>query len=261
MEFVDYKCLESLLIDGEELIATEGIGSVISGMVSNFFKMITRFINIVINMFKKLANKLKSKKSTNKVNDKRVEPAKKNPPSDEDAKKVADDIKQRYENSSQYKMHKSQNDEDKKPSIPSSKVLADFKKCINEILQTTGSICSVYEYLTIRKTTTYNIEKSKEYLEWHVDTMREATSKFVSTYNHVSISLTETEKNLFINDLDTATASLQKHKDKLEKLNNDSKNNFTSEENMLYKSAMSAIPVTQNCISDLSNIINRVEIV
>ena len=91
--------------------------------------------------------------------------------------------------------------------------------------------------------------------------MREATSKFVSTYNHLSISLTETEKNLFINDLDTATASLQKHKDKLEKLNNDSKNNFTSEENMLYKSAMSAIPVTQNCISDLSNIINRVEIV
>ena len=24
MEFVDYKCLESLLIEGEELIATEG---------------------------------------------------------------------------------------------------------------------------------------------------------------------------------------------------------------------------------------------
>ena len=30
MEFVDYKCLESLLIEGEDLIATEGLGSAIS---------------------------------------------------------------------------------------------------------------------------------------------------------------------------------------------------------------------------------------
>ena len=25
MEFIDYKCLESLLIEGEEIIATEGV--------------------------------------------------------------------------------------------------------------------------------------------------------------------------------------------------------------------------------------------
>ena len=35
MEFVDYKCLESLLIEGEEMIATEGL---FSKLISKFKK-------------------------------------------------------------------------------------------------------------------------------------------------------------------------------------------------------------------------------
>ena len=37
MEFVDYKCLESLLIEGEEMIATEGIGKVLGSLVKGGF--------------------------------------------------------------------------------------------------------------------------------------------------------------------------------------------------------------------------------
>ena len=33
MEFVDYKCLESLLIEGEDLIATEGIGAAFVSLI------------------------------------------------------------------------------------------------------------------------------------------------------------------------------------------------------------------------------------
>ena len=33
MEFVDYKCLETLLIEGEEIIVTEGIVSAIRGII------------------------------------------------------------------------------------------------------------------------------------------------------------------------------------------------------------------------------------
>ena len=36
MEFVDYKCLESLLIEGEDLIATEGL---FSKLISKFKKL------------------------------------------------------------------------------------------------------------------------------------------------------------------------------------------------------------------------------
>ena len=37
MEFVDYKCLETLLNEGEEIIATEGIGSTVK---TNFKKFV-----------------------------------------------------------------------------------------------------------------------------------------------------------------------------------------------------------------------------
>lgn len=35
MAFVDIKCLESLLVEGEEIIATEGIGS----KIGSFYKI------------------------------------------------------------------------------------------------------------------------------------------------------------------------------------------------------------------------------
>lgn len=137
MEFVDYKCLESLLIEGEDLIATEGIGAAFVSLIKGAFTLIGRVFMAIANIFRNIAIKLKGKKpvkknSNNDLNKNTVhvnepnktkdnnakndsfEPAKKNPPSDEEAKKAADSIKQRYENSEQYKNHKSQSEDARK---------------------------------------------------------------------------------------------------------------------------------------------------
>ena len=129
MEFVDYKCLESLLIEGEELIATEGFIDTVKKKISDFFKLIGRLITKFIGIIKAKYNKGKSSSKFSSEELKKMvivtfepdtiksdtfEPAKKNPPSDEDAKKVADSIKQRYENSTQYKKHKADSEAAKK---------------------------------------------------------------------------------------------------------------------------------------------------
>ena len=54
MEFVDYKCLESLLIEGEDLIATEGLGSAISNAFYALFAAVKKFIGIVITICRTL---------------------------------------------------------------------------------------------------------------------------------------------------------------------------------------------------------------
>ena len=48
LEFVDYKCLESLLIEGEDIIATEGFGSAIINIIKNAFRFIKKFFDIII---------------------------------------------------------------------------------------------------------------------------------------------------------------------------------------------------------------------
>lgn len=54
MKFMDYKCLESLLIEGEDLIATEGIGS----NIKSFFKSIGNTIISIIHKFIGLIGKI-----------------------------------------------------------------------------------------------------------------------------------------------------------------------------------------------------------
>ena len=120
MNFVDYKCLESLLIEGEELIATEGFIDTVKKKISDFFKLIGRLITKFIGIIKAKFGKKSTKKDIINKEDEEEEVRKaedrprKVDISDEDAKKVANSIKQRYENSTQYKMHKSQSEEAKK---------------------------------------------------------------------------------------------------------------------------------------------------
>ena len=66
MEFVDYKCLESLLIEGEEMIATEGIGKVLGSLIKGVFSLIMRAFRTIAGIFRNIAAKLKSKKPVNK---------------------------------------------------------------------------------------------------------------------------------------------------------------------------------------------------
>ena len=63
MEFVDYKCLETLLNEGEEIIVTEGIVSAIRGIIGRVFGMFKNFIDMIIRVFRNLIDRLKSKHS------------------------------------------------------------------------------------------------------------------------------------------------------------------------------------------------------
>lgn len=60
MEFVDYKCLESLLIDGENLIATEGIGEVIKNAFKRVVETLKTIKNKIIEIFSKFVSKIKA---------------------------------------------------------------------------------------------------------------------------------------------------------------------------------------------------------
>ena len=64
MAFVDIKCLESLLIEGEELsIANEELGSAIGGFLKTIINNIGNFFKVILNNLTSLLAKLKSKKS------------------------------------------------------------------------------------------------------------------------------------------------------------------------------------------------------
>lgn len=62
MAFVDIKCLESLLIEGEDLIATEGLGSSIKGFIIRIFQNIGKILKMIGNLFKSIAMKFRNKK-------------------------------------------------------------------------------------------------------------------------------------------------------------------------------------------------------
>lgn len=65
MAFTDIKCLESLLIEGEELIATEGFIDAIKNMAKPFVAQIGKIFRLIAGLFKKLAAKFHSKKGQN----------------------------------------------------------------------------------------------------------------------------------------------------------------------------------------------------
>ena len=69
MEFVDYKCLESLLIEGEDLIATEGLINGIKTLIGKLVGIIVGFFKSIAGLFTTAANKLKNRP---KVTDKRA---------------------------------------------------------------------------------------------------------------------------------------------------------------------------------------------
>ena len=63
MAFVDIKCLESLLFEGEELsIANEGLGSSIKGFIIRIFQNIGKILKMIGNLFKSIAMKFRNKK-------------------------------------------------------------------------------------------------------------------------------------------------------------------------------------------------------
>ena len=74
MEFVDYKCLESLLIEGEDLIATEGLGSKLLAMAKGFVTVVQKFIGVIVKIVTNIISAIKRKISAakSKVHEKMV---------------------------------------------------------------------------------------------------------------------------------------------------------------------------------------------
>ena len=74
MEFVDYKCLESLLIEGEDMIATEVLGSKLLPIVKGFISLIKGFIGSIIKIVTNIISAIKRKISAakSKVHEKMV---------------------------------------------------------------------------------------------------------------------------------------------------------------------------------------------
>lgn len=60
MEFIDYKCLESLLIEGDE-IATEGLVDKAKSIFNKVINVLMSFLKYIINMIKKMIISIKNK--------------------------------------------------------------------------------------------------------------------------------------------------------------------------------------------------------
>lgn len=114
MEFVDYKCLESLISEGEDMIATEGLGSMIMTLIKGAISLLGKIFTTIANIFRNIYNKLKSKRavkkdSTEKSNSESKESETKNTPtkvnmsSDEEIRKKGEDLANSVRENPKYK--------------------------------------------------------------------------------------------------------------------------------------------------------------
>ena len=286
MEFVDYKCLESLLIEGENLIATEGFIDTVKKKVIDFFKMIGRLITKFIGIIKSKFDKGKSSKKFSSDELKKMgidtfepegfEPAKKNPPSDEDAKKVADSIKQRYENSEQYKIHKSQSDEAKKQleeyKAAKTKEMPEHKKkknCASKIYDMILKLHDVEKSMFNLTLDLYKLEmQSTEYNMSPLHNRFDAIGDKINTIEEIYDSINNTEewylgiegidtKENIIKGLEQTKADIDRHIARFEKEDKASKSVYKEND----KSYNMYTPMMKNCsklTTLFSNIINLV---
>lgn len=130
MAYVDYKCLESLLIEGDDLIATEGIGNAIGNLVKGIIRIINNAISVIIRCFKNLFAKIKRSKgnTSNKTNSSNIneERAERNNQRDNSIKKSEDVRKQIREDFE--KLH----EDSEKELAENTKKLEESKKQFEE---------------------------------------------------------------------------------------------------------------------------------
>ena len=286
MEFVDYKCLESLLIEGEDLIATEGFIETVKKKIIDFFKMIGRLITKFIGIIKsKFGKKPVKKDIIDEDEEREIRKAEDRPRkvdiSDEDAKKVADSIKQRYENSTQYKMHKSQSEEAKKQfeeaRAAKSNALPENKKkknCASEIYHMFLNIGSVERHMyalvqdLYKLTMSHDLNNDSE-LNQRFDAIGEEIDKINDVYNNINDNIDNyyldfqnlDTKESFINDLNKIKVSIDRHIAEFEKQDKAYKQVWKEDS----KQYNTFTPMMKNCskvttlISNIINLVNRLD--
>ena len=288
MEFVDYKCLESLLIEGEDLIATEGFIETVKKKIIDFFKMIGRLITKFIGIIKsKFGKKPVKKDIIDEDEEREIRKAEDRPRkvdiSDEDAKKVADSIKQRYENSEQYKKHKADSEDAKKQfeeaRASKNKALPEHKKKKNCAAKIYDMILKLHDveksmfnltldlYKLDMQSTTYNMSP----LHNRFDVIGDKINAIEEIYDSINDNIDnyylgiegmDTKDNI-IRGLEQTKSDIDKHIAVFEKNDKAAKSVYRNEPNSSEYNRYT--PMMKNCskvttlISNFINLVNKLD--
>lgn len=269
MEFIDYKCLESLLIEGENLIATEGIGSIIYNAVKSIFNAIHAFIKTIIRVITGIISKLKSKKAVKTNNDIS------NNVSSNASNTMPVDSSVKNEVKNERITHSSINKDKLKPAYADGNYLRfnSILSLIDNITATCGIMINDCSYILkpffsneSEDEFTEIFEEAKEDIEKY---MTELNQEFesVSDYNSNNNYLTEDQRNSWIDRCKKTKSNLEKLDSECTTLeSNLSKYTNVKPENMnKIKQGLSvitkAISVSQDTILKLSAMINNSEII
>lgn len=255
MKFTDYKCLESLLIEGEEMIATEGIGSVISGIAKKIFGMFTGFINTIIGIFRGMINKLRGKKPKKF--------------SHEELKKMGiDSFEPDTIKIDKVKVDKIKVDTFKPESNVSSNTClkngerfgVTSETAMSILRSLVHSICT--NYLKVF-TNMGNTDISDEVVTGLNNEYKKASEKldeYISKYTNSHNVITNKYKEFIIKGLDENIARLEQYKNRIDKFKNEEVNNLKANEKECINLVIKLIPKAQNYATKMTAIINNCEI-
>lgn len=197
MEFVDYKCLETLLNEGEDIIATEGIGTVIMSLIKGVFSLIGRVFRTIAGIFRNIFDKLKSKRtvkkgSTEKPNSEPKEsetksvPTKVNMPSNEEIRETGEKMANAIKESPRYK----ELQKDEKTNVDKGRATANGVN-VKLVFSKGDSVSKELNYLidacsTIRNTVFSETEDYKDtvnFIEKHTNLLEENFKEFSDEVN------------------------------------------------------------------------------
>lgn len=241
MEFVDYKCLESLLIEGEELIATEGFIDTVKKKIIDFFGMIGRMITNLISIIKAKFNK-----SSNK---------------------------QRYENSEQSKKFKTDFEATMKRNAEeyakSNKEVSVSIVTMTNIAATLSSkITDICISIELAKSSKNGIDSLNEKVAHHIEQIEDAAKEFYSIFNKINDNIDNyyVSKD-YINDQDRIIRKLEETKARIDKtiadIDKDVKENKFDGREILSSSIYSNLTKSMGKVTTIINntitIINKIE--
>lgn len=242
MAFVDIKCLESLLIEGEEMIATEGIGSAISGIAKRIFGMITGFINTIIGIFRGLINKLKGKKPKKF--------------SHEELKKMGIDT---FEpDTIKVNTFKPKSNASSNAGLKNGERFGITSEIAMNVLRSlVNSICTNYLKVFANTGTTDISDEVVTGLNNEYKNASEKLDDYISKYSNSHNVITNKYKELIIKGLDANIAGLEKYKNRVDKFKNETIDDLYTNEKECINLVIKLIPKAQNYATKMTAIINN----
>lgn len=246
MAFVDYKCLESLLIEGNEMIATEGIGSAISGIAKRIFGMITGFINTIIGIFRGLINKLKGKKPKKF--------------SHEELKKMG--INTFEPDTFKPDTFKPKSNTSNNAGLKNGERFGITSEiAMNTLRSLVNSICTNFLKVNVNIGTTDISDEVVTGLNNEYKNASEKLDDYISKYTNSHNVITNKYKELIIKGLDANIAGLEKYKNRVDRFKeNGSMDDLYTNEKECINLIIKLIPKAQNYATKMTTIINNCEI-